>query len=97
MAIGADLLVLAIARRLLIKAGFELRAEDADGASHTIGPLEMWAREPRDELEGRSLVEAYATGAGEAVIAAAVKRLLEQRAASGQPEDDEGHPKAPSS
>lgn len=77
MAIGADLTVLAIARPLLIEAGFQLRAEDADSVSSTIGPLEMWAREPR----GRSLVEAYATGAGEAVIAAAVKRLLAQRAA----------------
>lgn len=97
MAIGADLIVLAIARHLLIGAGFQLRADDADSVSRTIGPLEMWTREPREALEGRSLVEASATGAGEAVIAAAVKPLLAQRAASGQPGNDEGHPKAPSS
>lgn len=57
-----DLLALATIRRILLELGHVLQLE-APGT--VVGPLELWMREPRLQLDGQSPLQALAGADGE--------------------------------
>ncbi|WP_148211112.1 hypothetical protein [Methylibium petroleiphilum] len=76
MAAEAGLIVLAIVRRLLLEMGHELTPEEINQPDQNTGRLERWIHEPRAELEGKTLVHAYAASGDEQVLRCAVAELV---------------------
>lgn len=77
MAAQAGLIVLAIVRRLLLEMGHEQTPEKVGQPSPAAGGmLERWIHEPRADLEGKSLVTAYAADADETLLRRAVAELV---------------------
>lgn len=68
-----DLMALATVRRLLLELGFVLLPE---GHDQRIGPLELWIREPRAELDGRTPLEVLAVPGGEGVLKKCLAELI---------------------
>jgi hypothetical protein len=69
----SDLLALATIRRMLLELGHVLQPE-APGT--LVGPLELWMRLPRPELDGRSPLQTLGAPDGEARVRACLNGLI---------------------
>lgn len=76
MPVEAGLIVLAIVRRLMLEMGHDPTPEEIVDQSQTTGLLERWIHEPRADLEGKTLVHAYASSGDEQVLRKAVADLV---------------------
>jgi len=71
----SDLLAVALVRRVLMELGYHLDPDQV-GRHKEIGPIEMWLRERRADLDGEAPITVLRTHGGEDRVRESLRQIL---------------------
>ena len=71
----SDLLAVALVRRVLMELGYHLDPDQV-GRHQEIGPIEMWIRERRADLDGEAPITILRTQGGEDRVREILRQIL---------------------